>query len=342
MQVSSVSLKENDQPDVIITAKESVETIRGCLEALSGVRVGEVYLCLDNPSQQDINELEASVPPNYHLIPNNGEGGKINTQIKGVEISKAKIILLLDADIRLAMSHDEFNAMLLFRISHKVDFLCPYSRGINIGSYRWSAIAECDRILRQRVIRSGRDYFGLSNLSGYFLLADREKYLSIAAESLQDDIVATINMLKNGYKVVTYPKVVCGELERISFRKHLMQRVRWTVGNIKAWPHYFSVFPHTGFTKGCIFLFTPYLWYISSYIDCIFFFFCIFQFKLIFLIMLLVECVLKTLVIAGVSKREKNIFVVFVYTLVWPFFGAAALVLSLPYTLFNWEKASRR
>ena len=337
----NIFLSNEDIPDVIITAKESVETISDCIKSLTGLTIRNIYICLDNPLPQNVIELERIIPDNCYLIQNKDCGGKINTQIKGVNVSSAHTILLLDADIRLINNKRDFEEMLLFKRAHSIDFLCPYSFGINLNSSCWGSISECDRILRQRVIRSGRDYFGLSNLSGYFLLADRKKYIKIARQSLQDDVIATINILKNGFKVKTYPKVVCGELEHTLFYKHLNQRVRWTVGNIKALPNYFKVFPQTGLIKGCIFLTTPYLWYTSAYVTFASLITLIFYFNPLLFILVLAEILLKTLMIIFVSGK-KNIIAIFLYAIIWPFFITMALILSLPYALFNWEKASRR
>ncbi len=341
-RLESQDMEEIDIPDVILTAKDSFDLIMDCVKSIECISIGKIYLCLDNPPPHLVNKLEAVIPLNCHLIINTDIGGKINTQVKGVQASEAKTILLLDVDVRMTICDNDFRDMLRFRVDNESDFVCPFSKGLELSTSLWGTFSECDRILRQRVFRQGRDYFGLSNLSGYCLLAERIKYLDIAIDALQDDVISTINLLTKGFKVKTYPKVVCVELERNSLYKLLMQRVRWTVGNIRALPHYFSIFPHTGLVKGCIFLSTPYLWYVSAYIDFISILFCMLRFNQILCILLIIELLVKTFVIINASKGEKNIYVVIGYNVMWPLLGITALILSVPYVIFNWEEASRR
>jgi cellulose synthase/poly-beta-1,6-N-acetylglucosamine synthase-like glycosyltransferase len=193
------------------------------------------------------------------------------------------------------------------------------------------AIAETDRHMRQRVVRAGRDAYGVSNLSGYCMLANREKYLNIIdTEAIQDDVIATINLLQKKYTVKTYHKSVCSEIERSSFKSYLMQKTRWTAGNIVLIKSYNKLFRKTTFAKAFAFSSSFLLWYWSLWVD--FFAFFVALFHPTIFVLLLSEGIIKYIGLYFACKPESRNLAILTYIVFWPIFSTMCLIMS-PYYL---------
>ena len=233
--------------------------------------------------------------------------------------------MILDADINLFVS--EISGFVSYFKKQKIDFLCPYSVG---RSSRHNSIlfflAEADRLLRQRIVRTGRDFFGVSNLSGYCLLANRRKYLDVIdGNAIQDDVIATLNLLEKGYTVKTYPKAVCSELERPTIKTMLFQKTRWTAGNILLLNSYPKLFVKTTFQKAFAFSSSFILWYWALWVDMISMIFSMFCPPVTFVLGL--EWVLKYLMLNYVSENKKMYFFNLFYIILWPLFATLCLVM---------------
>ena len=341
-RIDKLESKEADDIDVIITAHEEYSVIRQAVLSLEPLRVHSIILALDHPDNDLMNQiLQLSLSKPIIVEKNFGEPGKIHTQKLGLLRSCTEYVLIMDADIKVSLLAEEFNHMFNCFIESNCDFFCPYSFGIYSDSNTWAKISDCDRTMRQQIVRAGRDYYRMSNLSGYFLLAKREKYLQVIdANYLQDDVVATINLFKQNMQVRTYHHVVCGELERESFYKSLMQRVRWTAGNLLIYPKYIDIFHGIGIKRGVVFVLSSHLWYTSLYCDLLAYVLCFMYYPLIYALMF--EIVIKTLILSQRKKGTSNFFYHMVYSLVWPLFATISLFGVIPYLIFKLENESRR
>ena len=333
---------ETNDIDVIIAAKENSDIIIRTIRSLEHLKIRHVILALDHPSSQLLQEMSffSKNNPRVILVANSNSPGKIHTQKMALTYSNAKNILLIDSDISLAIKQNEFEIMYSFFLSNKCDFLCPYSFGVYNRGRWWGRIVECDRIMRQQIIRAGRDYYGVSNLSGYCLLAKRDSYLDVIdSDCLQDDVAATINLIAKKYKVKTYHKTVCGELERDSFYKMLMQRVRWTAGNLLICCRYSQLFA-LDCRKAFIFLASFHFWYGASYID--FIALICSRSRLIVLCLLATEIILKAFFLSLRTHGTNSITACLAYSIVWPSYSILALCGVIPFLLFDLERESRR
>ena len=333
---------ETNDIDVIIAAKENSDIIIRTLKSLQHLEVNKIILALDHPSPCLLQKVSVFLSdyPQVTLVTNTDLPGKINTQKKAFINSDAKNILLIDSDITIAIDQIEFEKMYAMFVLNKCDFLCPYSFGIYKQGNLWERIVECDRIMRQQIIRAGRDYYGVSNLSGYCLLAKRDSYLDvIESNCLQDDVVASINLITKKYKVNTYHKVVCGELERFTFYKMLMQRVRWTAGNLLIFWRYCQIFK-LDYRKAIVFLASFHFWYGALYVD--FLAMICSRNRFIILYCLTIEIILKTVLLSVRAHGIYNITTCFAYSIIWPSYSILALCGVIPFLLFRLEKESRR
>lgn len=329
-----------DDFDVIIAAKEDYPIIYKCINNVFSAGFKYIFLCIDGGSDNLFNRVKTDFPY-VTLLRNQISLGKIKSQIKCLNFSSKDNVLILDADI--ALIKEELNGFISYFLNSNVDFLCPYSLGLYTGDNTLLySVAETDRHMRQRVVRAGRDAYGVSNLSGYCMLAKRLKYIDIIdADVIQDDVIATINLLEKKYTVKTYHRTVCSEIERSTFKSYLMQKTRWTAGNILLVRSYKKLFNSTSFVKACAFSSSFLLWYWSLWIDFITF---IFGFMYPFLIIFLViEGIIKFVGLYCACKPQKRIFDIFLYILVWPFFSTMCLLMT-PYFFAgkNVEQKTRR
>lgn len=324
---TAVTTNSNEGLDVIIASRESLDVIRGCIDSVLSAGLNNIIVCLDGDNGTMSSHLH-TLFPNVHILHNDQPLGKIKSQIKCLKASTSRDILILDADIRLMPK--EVQGFISCYRSGNTDFLCPYSVGASPKHKSFLfGIAESDRYMRQRIVRAGRDAYGVSNLSGYCLLAVREKYLEIIdSDAIQDDVMATINMLGKGFTVKTYHKAVCSELERTSFLPYLLQKTRWTAGNIKLVASYPKLFRATSLRKALAFSSSFLLWYWALWVDCIAM---ILSFLYpVVLMPLTVEYLIKYIGLVEASRPSLRLGYNFAYLFVWPMFCTLCLILT-PY-----------
>lgn len=318
-----------DEFDVIIAAHENIELVKNCLSNVLSAGFHNIIICIDGDNQNIASILKAEYP-SVQIVSNEHSLGKIKSQLRCLKISSKEKVLILDADISLIK--DEINGFISYYNESKVDFLCPYSVGV---STRMNSllfiIAETDRHMRQRVVRAGRDAYGVSNLSGYCMLANREKYIDIIdTEAIQDDVVATINLLQKNYSVRTYHKAVCSEVERTELWSYLLQKTRWTAGNIVLIKSYHKLFKATSISKSLAFTSSFLLWYWALWVD--FFAFIAALFHPILFIPLALEAFIKSVGLTCAAKPETRYMAIILYLVAWPVFSTICLFMS-PYYL---------
>lgn len=326
---SNLSYQDLDEFDVIIAARENVALIKKCISNVISVGFNNIILCIDGGNYDAFLQLKNDFP-SVKLIYNEFSQGKIKAQVKCLKLSTKKKVLILDADISLIK--EEIQCFVSYFNETKVDFLCPYSIGISskMNSLLF-AIAETDRFMRQRVVRAGRDAYGVSNLSGYCMLAYKEKYIDIIdTEAIQDDVIATINLLNKKYTIKTYHKAVCSEEERTTFKSYLMQKTRWTAGNIVLLKFYNLLFKATTFAKAFAFSSSFLLWYWALWVDFIAFLVAFFYPAIMWL--LLIEGIIKFVGLSLASKPQSRNLAIISYLILWPVFSTMCLILS-PYYL---------
>lgn len=323
------NLYSDEDIDVIIASRESFDVISNCIQNVLSAQLHNIILCLDGDDSSLTTSLHNKFP-DVTILYNNKPLGKIKSQIKCLRASRKQNVLILDADIRLIP--EEISGYIAYYRKSKVDFLCPYSIGASAKSKSFLfGIAETDRYMRQRVVRAGRDAYGVSNLSGYCMLANRQKYLDIIdSEAIQDDVIATINLLQKGYTVKTYHRAVCSEIERTAFVPYLLQKTRWTAGNIKLVASYPKLFRMTSLKKALAFSSSFLLWYWALWIDCLALTLCLAHPAIA--VPLAIEYAIKYIGLIEASKPNRRLWYNFVYLFVWPIFSTLCLILT-PYYL---------
>ena len=311
--------------DVIIAAREDINLTMNCIDNVQKAGFNNIILCIDGNNDSTASILKKQYPL-VTIINNQYQLGKISSQIKCLSYSSNNKVLILDADITL--DTEEINQFISYYNESGVDFLCPYSAGVSneMDSLLFS-IVECDRYMRQRIVRAGRDAFGVSNLSGYCMLADKEKYVDIIdSTAIQDDVMATINLLNKGYTVKTYHKVVCFEFERTTFYSLLMQKTRWTAGYLMLTKSYSLLFKSTSLSKIFAFMSSSLLWYWALWIDFIAAFVALFNPGV--WIFLSAEFLAKFVGLTLASSHKNRYFSNIVYIFFWPLFSILCLILS--------------
>lgn len=324
------------KPDLIITASETLDIISSCIKSFSSSYIDKIIVALDHPSDSLIRDLFVQFGNRVSLVINYEKKGKIPTQIAGINFSKNDYLLLVDADIKLL---GDIKAMCQFMHTKALDFVCPYSVGEKQGF--WPNISDVDRMFRQRIIRAARNFAGLSNLTGYFLLCKKTSYLRVISPNyIQDDVVSTLRLQNQRLNVGTYEKVMCSEIERPNFAGILFQRIRWTAGNLSLLPGYRKLL-NSGFLKAAFFFCTFLLWYYVYYIDCAVIIFSIINQCRQLIYLLLIEYFLRGVAIKAFAPST-SMFYICMYQLLWPFLNTLALILVPIYKTFKLERLSRR
>lgn len=326
--------------DVIIASRESFEVTCGCLDSVLSSGMNNIILCLDGGDNKVVQRIKDRYPT-VHVLYNEKPLGKIKSQIKCLISSKCQNVLVLDADIRLMP--EQISDFIACFLSGEADFLCPYSIGNYQNNFSFlSGIEETDRYMRQRIVRAGRDAFGVSNLSGYCMLANRGKYIEIVdSNATQDDVIATMNLLQKGFTVRTYHHVVCSEIERNNFASYLLQKTRWTAGNIKLIASYPKLFKVADTRKALAFSSSFLLWYWALWIDCIAMALC--PFFHVIAVLLAIEFTIKYAGLVAASRPNSRLGYNLAYLFVWPVFSMLCLILT-PYYLtgkINEQKTRR-
>ena len=324
--------------DVIIAARERKELICNCLQNLKHLGFRNVYICIDGCDTNTFYSVRKEFPE-YTILYNQKGEGKISAQLKCLNKAKQDNILVIDADIVLI--DKPVIEFLNYFVMSGVDFLCPYSLGCYDKRNWLSKIAECDRYMRQRIVRAGRDAYGVSNLSGYCLAANRDKYKSIIdTESIQDDVSATISLFQKGYNVKTFHKPVCKEIERQSLKSYVLQKTRWTAGNICLIPSYRKLFQEAPLVQSVAFSSSFLLWYWAQWIDFIAFITAFFYPPIFYI--LIMEGLVKFFGLKSVKESGENLYEIF-YILFWPLLSTICLLMA-PYYLIGKinDKLTRR
>lgn len=311
--------------DVIIAAHEDFDVIQKCINNVLSNGFNNIILCLDGTNSTILSRIKKDYP-SINILSNNTTIGKIESQIKCLQASTKETVLILDADITLI--EGELDEFVSYYYQTNVDFLCPYSEGYLIDNNSFLfGLSETDRYMRQRIVRAGRDAFGVSNLSGYCLLANRLKYLEIINKrAIQDDVIATFNLMRKGYTIKTYHRVVCKEIERDSIGSLIMQKTRWTAGNVVLLKSYLSLFKLSDRSKALAFISSSLLWYWSLWLD---FFALIVAYHFPYmLIILLIESTIKYFGLIDACKPQKRHKAILRYILFWPTISTLCLFLS--------------
>ena len=324
------NVKNKESVDVIIAAREDIVMIKKCISSVLKSGFKNVVLCVDGGDSVVADEIAACFN-NVKIIFNEQSIGKIRSQRRCLTMSTKDVVLIIDADISLI--EEEVDGFVSSYFGQNVDFLCPYSVGESLEKHSLLfSIAESDRYMRQRIVRAGRDAYGVSNLSGYCILANRKKYLDIIdSNAIQDDVIATLNLLKKHYSVKTYHHAVCSEVERNKFIPYLLQKTRWTAGNIMLIKSYPALFKSTSFSKSFAFTSSFLLWYWSWWVDFVSVFMAIHT--PVVSVALITEAIIKVSGLIISSKPDRRLMSSALYVLIWPLFSTICLLLSPPFLL---------
>ena len=123
-QIMSTESTSDDVIDVIITAREEYEVIEQAILSLENLQVNSIILALDHPSEKLLSQLTHL--PTKHLLKtiiNQDVPGKINTQKLGLKSASSRYVLIMDADIKVSLSQQDFHHMVCCFIKSNSDFL---------------------------------------------------------------------------------------------------------------------------------------------------------------------------------------------------------------------------
>ncbi|MFH0955222.1 MAG: glycosyltransferase family 2 protein [Candidatus Micrarchaeota archaeon] len=257
-----------DPISFLISAHNEEKTIADSLtSALSqkGISVKEIVVIVDNSTDRtaEICKSLAEQNPCVIIIPkNDGQPSKPKVIRIGLQKISTKYAVLLDADTIL-----EKNAVaetFSFMKNNRAEFGTCIVDPMPAKSLKYEIISS-DKLFRQRILQLGRAEINCANLPGCFYIGNAGWLKENISNSFVEDLVLSYKLIGENNKISVVPKVLAFEQERLQFRSFFLQRMRWTIGNISAFPHFLRAFKNKSFSTIFGLFSFPLFWYIIQY-----------------------------------------------------------------------------
>jgi len=327
---------------VIIPVFNSEKTISKCLNSIlvnKKTLINEIIVIFDHCSDQS-ESIVTKIKKQYldikiktlHL--NQKKSGKVSGILEAFKITKTKYSLLIDSDIVLDKNAIEKLATFHYQNKNFYSscYIYPYTDKKNTFLEN---IINNDRLYRQNILQNVREPYGLSNFPGGIGIVNTNEYKKKLKSGFLEDLTATLAIIKSNKEIDILKEPLAFEIERKSIKGVLLQRIRWTIGNIENVKNLFSTI--TGIEsilKKYILLSYPIMWYLQHYfivIGNVLFIFSIFrQPNLIYLLPQLLYFV-QILISANIGKKhyENNFLSIILHSIIYPVIIATSLLLSI-------------
>jgi len=216
----------------------------------------------NNPTEKILKKIKSWDKRIEIIKLSNGKPNKVKALVAGIKKVPTEFIALLDADTildRNAISRT-FNYLLENKGNYATCLIDP----IRQKGIIYQLICY-DRLFRQRILQTVRNYFGCSNFPGCFGVFNKAAFVQTLENGFLEDLISTYRITSKGDQVLLLREVLASEHERANLKTLILQRVRWTIGNIHTLPFLYKTFLRVNFIKKIIFLSYPLLWYIIHY-----------------------------------------------------------------------------
>ena len=327
---------------IIIPVFNSEKTISKCLNSILVNKkklISKIIIIFDHCSDQS-ESIVTKIKKQYldveiktlHL--NQKKSGKVSGILKAFKITKTKFSLLIDSDI--VLDKNAIEKLINFHYQNKnfysSCYIYPYMDKKNTFLEN---IINNDRLYRQNILQNVREFYGLSNFPGGIGIVNINEYKKKLKSGFLEDLTATLAIIKSNKEINILKEPLAFEIERKSIKGVLLQRIRWTIGNIENIRNIFSAIVEIeSIFKKCILLSYPIMWYFQHYfivIGNILFIFSIFkQPNLIYLLPQLLYFT-QILISANIGKKhyENNFLSIIIHSIIYPVIITTSLLLSI-------------
>lgn len=246
--------------------------------------------------------------------------GKVEGLLEGLRHTTTEHALIMDSDI--VLKPNAVKSLLLFHKQknnpYSSCFIYPYAENKNS---LLNIIIDNDRLYRQNILQNVRNDYKMANFPGGIGVIDTLKYKQKLKSGFLEDLTATYKIIENGEKVDILAKPLAFEIERKSIKGVILQRTRWTIGNIENMKNLLkTINKHKKITGKILLSSYPIMWYLQHYLITIgIVLFIISGFKLIFLIpqfLYFLEISISSYI--GRKDYQNNFFGIVVHSLIYP------------------------
>lgn len=332
---------------VLIPLLNSERTIGECLNSILNNDVSlveSVIIVLDHCVDRSA-DVAASFVKKFNVLhinliitnlPNNITG-KVNGIKHGIDFSKTKNILLLDADIIL--KNNAVSELLHFHLINENSFssCLVYPHQAQQANLISKIICQ-DRLYRQNIIKTIKNKYGVANFPGSIGIVDIKKYKPFLFSGFLEDLTASFHVMGIKDKISILPMVLGYEMERESLKGVFFQRVRWSIGNIENIPLLTkTIIREKSILKKILIFSYPTMWYLQHYAISMGLIFTIFfpenYIFLLPLILYIIQIILSNLI----AKESYNTSITELvgHCLLFPFIISGALISALVLIIKN-------
>lgn len=329
---------------IIIPILNSEKTITKCLKSIflnKKSLIKQIIIVFDHCNDQSefiVNKIEKKyfdkkIKINYlHL--NKNQSGKVAALLEAFKITKTEFSLLIDSDIVLTKNTIEKLVNFHYRNKNFYSscYIYPY---VNKKTTFLENIINNDRLYRQNILQNVREFYGLSNFPGGIGIVNTQEYKEKLKSGFLEDLTTTLVLIKFKKKISILREPLAFEMERKSIKGVILQRIRWTIGNIENVKNLFlTINCEKKIFKKVILISYPVMWYLQHYFIIIGnMLFCLSLTKKLNLIFLLPQLLyfIQVLISANIGKKyyKNNILGIILHSIIYPFIITTTLLISL-------------
>lgn len=310
------------------------------------ISLTEIIVVINNSQDQThsiIKSLSLSSEINIKIFEIPYFTGKSSALIRGLKAVTNKMVFLLDADIILYP--DSFSRLATFSENHKSDFTVGIIKYKEENNFQ-SKIIEIERYFINSFLQVARGSLGVATIHGSLSLVNIERYLSFLKERiLQEDLLVTYELIRGDMRINILNEVIAEEADKSKFLLLILQRIRWTIGNIKIIPQFISALIKTRSVKNKVLLVSyPLLWYFIYYSICLGYLLGVFNHILLGLN--LIVHMIYFLITTYMYTKDKgfnftNIIICFLHALIFPLLITVSGILAIFSIIFKINIYSR-
>lgn len=261
------SAKPKDSYSTVLVASNEELIIENTLQNLisqADINLTEIIVVVNNSQDRTFEIVSSFKDERIKIINIEKFIGKATAVIKGLSIAQNSKVFIVDADIIL--TNNSFSKLASFSEQSQSRF------SIGIIKYKrkegWqSKIIEIERDFINSFLQVARGGLGVATIHGSFSLIDRDIYLAFLKDRiLQEDLLLTYELIAKDIPIKTLNEIIAEESDRSKFSLLILQRSRWTVGNIKISGRLVnSILKTSRLTKKIFLSSYPFLWYFMYY-----------------------------------------------------------------------------
>lgn len=253
---------------VLIPAHNEERTIDASISSVlsqQGVLIKELVIVVDNSTDKTAQICQNFAKKNSKiklLFRNDNLPSKPKSMSLGLEKIKSNQVAMLDADTIL--QRNAIAKTIYFMKNNNASFGTCLVDPVPVPSLKYEIIST-DKLFRQRILQMGKSELKCANLPGCFYVGDTNWLKENVSNSFVEDLVLSYRIIGERNKITVVPEILAFEQERLEFNSFVLQRIRWTIGNISSIPSFLKAFSNNSFSATFGLISFPLFWYFIHY-----------------------------------------------------------------------------